>query len=94
MRNLIVFCSTGYMGEESVEALTVPDFYDEDQTMEACRAMAYENASMYGREVGDYDEDSDDIYEDYQVEYYYEDYDPERHDELRGGDGSFMMDFV
>jgi hypothetical protein len=92
MRKLIVFANTGYAGEELVDAFVVDHSTTETEIREIAWGIAVDNAESYGHYIGDEDEEGD-VYESDMVDAYWEDYDPEKHDDLRSGGGSFEEDF-
>ena len=87
MRKLIVHLMTGYCGEDAHEALEIGDDYTTQEIDDICWNLAIQNAESYGH--GD---DGDDEFSE-RIEYIWEDYDPEKHDMLRSGGGSFEEDF-
>lgn len=97
MRKIILRGSSKFCGTDFAEALLVPDDTTDEQLSQYAWDASVANAEMYGQElVDDYSEDED-LYE-YQVtgddlNYYWEDYDPEEHDGHRLGGGSFEEDF-
>jgi len=97
MRNLIVFLNTGYCGEDAVDALAVVNDATDDEINAEVYQMAVDNAETYGRYITQDDEeleDEDERYEEYMLESTWEDYNPEVHDDLRSGGGSFSEDFA
>ena len=97
MKRYVVELETGYVGMGTHEALSMPEDHTDDELAEAVWHMAVDHASSYGVEVGDSDSyDPDDDEEQYSGEGiggYAELYDPEKHDMLRPGGGSFLEDF-
>ena len=82
MRKIFVKTGTGFIGEEGYEVIEVEDNYSEEEINDIAYQMACDQASMYGHEVGTYDDEDDEYseYSDDQLEYYWEDYDSEKHD--------------
>ena len=108
MRKLIVFSSTGSCGSDGVDALLVPDGWTEEYIDSEVWQMALSNAESYGIYYApDYEQsvnDGDMTQEEFDemedqgslssgIEGYYEEYNPEKHDMLRSGGGSFEDDF-
>ncbi|HEY9704499.1 MAG TPA: hypothetical protein V6C58_18785 [Allocoleopsis sp.] len=96
MRKLIVFMSTGYAGMDEAAALLVDDDISEAEIDDIMYQMAVEHAESYG--IYPYDEycDTEDMSEEDlsdSIDAYYEEYDPEKHDQYRPGGGSFEEDF-
>lgn len=97
MRKIILQGSGKYVGMDFAEALLVPD----DTTIELLNEYAWEasvaTAEIYGYYlVHDYSEDEDASECEVTVDdlsAWWEDYDPEKHDMLRAGGGSFEGDF-
>ena len=100
MKRYIVFLDTGYVGMGACEALTMPDDHTEEELSRVVWEMAVEHASDYGVEASNVfdpeasdDFDSGDEYSCENIEGSAELYDPEKHDMLRTGGGSFLEDF-
>lgn len=97
MRKIILQGSGKYVGMDFAEALLVPDDTTIEQLDEYAWEAAVASADMYGYYlVEDYSEDED--ASEYEVTGddlcgSWEDYDPEKHDMLRAGGGSFEDDF-
>jgi hypothetical protein len=98
MKRYIVTLETGYAGMDAHEALLMPDDHTEDELSQVVWDMAVDHASSYGVEVGDSDsfdpDDNDNEYSGENVAGFAELYDPEKHDGLRCGGGSFEEDFA
>lgn len=96
MRKIIFRGSGKTVGTDFAEAQLVPDNITDEQLSQYAYDISVENAQMYGWDlVDDYSENeyehevtSDDL------EYYWEEYDPEEHDGLRIGGGSFEDTFA
>lgn len=97
MKRYIAYLEVGYAGMDACEAFIMPDNHTEDELSQVVWEMAVEHASGYGVEVGDADSfDSEDDEEEMSgenVSGYAEIYDPDKHDSLRSGGGSFVLDF-
>jgi hypothetical protein len=96
MKRYVVFLEVGYAGMDTCEALSMPDDHTEEELSQAAWDMAVDHASSYGVKVGDSydpDDEEEDYYSGENVEGYAELYDPEKHDMLRPGGGSFLKDF-
>lgn len=98
MRKIIIRGSGKTVGTDFAEALLVPDNTSDEEITQYAFDTSVENAQMYGWDlVDDYSTDED-TYENEvtsdELEYYWEDYDPEEHDSHRAGGGSFEYDFV
>lgn len=97
MRKIIFRGSSKTVGTDFAEAQLVPDDTTDEQLSQYAYDISVENAQMYGWDlVDDYSTDenqydnevtSDDL------EYWWEEYDPEEHEGLRAGGGSFEDDF-
>jgi len=95
MKHYIVSLHTGFVGMDAHDLLSLRDNHTEEEINEAVWQMALDHAQSYGVELEssrpddfDWDED-DDNYSD-NIEGYAELYDPEKHDMLRAGGGSFQ----
>jgi hypothetical protein len=96
MKRYVVELETGYVGMTTHEALSMPEDHTDDELAQTVWDMAVDHASSYGIEVGDsdsFDPDGEEEYSGEDVEGYAELYDPEKHDMLRPGGGSFLDDF-
>jgi len=96
MRNLIVFINTGLCGEHGVEAFQVADDATIDEIHEICFEMACQHAESFGHYFSyeDDEEENDDGWQSDWLDFHYEDYNPEVHDDERCGGGSFEDDFA
>lgn len=97
MRKIILQGAAKTVGTDFAEAVAFHDDVTEDQLDKAAWEASIENAEMYGWSYTGSDElvdDEDDYISDSELDYYWEDYDPEKHDGLRIGGGSFEGDFV
>jgi len=93
MRHLIVHMYTGYCGSDGYDILVVPEGADDQYIDAEAYQMAVQNAENYGYEVGaDYHEEGEDYSAD-MIEYDWEDYSPDKHDQHRSGGGSFADEF-
>lgn len=94
MKRYIVHCSVGYAGMDVAEPLLMDDNHTEAELNEACWDLAVNNADRYGYYPPSDDgcEDESD-YESDNIEGYPEIYNPDEHDMLRPGGGSFESDF-
>jgi hypothetical protein len=95
MRKLIAHLVTGYVGSDARVAVTFDDDTPESVISDELYDMAVQHAESYGiypYPVEELDEEDEDDYTD-SIEAYYEEYDPEKHDCLRAGGGSFESDF-
>lgn len=96
MRKLIAHLITGYAGSDARVAVTFDDDTPERVISDELYDMAVQHAEAYGiypypdEDLGEDDDEND--YTD-NIEAYYEVYDPEKHDMLRAGGGSFENDF-
>jgi hypothetical protein len=98
MRNLIVHLSTGYCGMDAYDVLAVPEDLTDRQIDEEVWMMACQHAENYGYPEADFEDEevSEEEYHEWMsnhVDYWWEDYEPERHDMYRSGGGSFSEDF-
>lgn len=99
MRKIILQGSGKYVGMDFAEALLVPDDTTNSKLDQYAWEASVASAEMYGYYlVDDYSEDEDGAFLEYEVTgddlgYFWEDYDPEKHDMIRGGGGSFEDDF-
>lgn len=94
MRKLIAHLITGRMGSDAHVAVAFDDDATESEIGEELYNMAVENAESYGiYPYPDYEVDGDENDYTDNIEGYYEEYDPEKHDMLRSGGGSFESDF-
>jgi hypothetical protein len=104
MKYYIVKLETGTVGTETHELLSVEDGTTQEEMEDMIHEMALNNAEMYGIYEGDpyqdmMGDDEDDI-DNYMSDSYSDDisgyilgeYDPEEHDCLRPGGGSFQLD--
>lgn len=102
MRKLIVHAGTSKsIGCAAYIALSVDDDASEDEINNIALDVAVDHIGSYfdvidpnDVEDDDFDEDADDICMLDQIEYSWEDYDPEKHDMYRTGGGSFEDDFA
>jgi len=83
MRELIVSMYTGYYGEEGFDILVVSDSCPHELIDRTCLRMAIDHAESFGPEVN-YSE----------IGYFFNDYEPLIHDELRPDGGSWVDDFA
>ena len=99
MRKMVVHCSTNQVGTDCVYPLLVQDSATETEIDDRAWQIAVEHAASYGIYYnGDLDEEDipegdEDSYTG-AIEGFAEDYDPEKHDMLRQGGGSFEEDFA
>jgi hypothetical protein len=95
MKRYVVELETGYVGMTTHEALPMPEDHTEDELAQMVWDMAVDHASSYGIYPGDsFDpEDEEECYYGENIGGYAELYDPEKHDMLRPGGGSFLDDF-
>lgn len=92
----------GYVGMDGYDLLSMPDDATEYEVQDAAHLMALEHAESYGYyPSGDEYPEEDDSDDDWNsdrisdnIEGYAEPYDPEKHDSLRAGGGSFMDDIA
>ncbi len=101
---MVVYCSVGFSGMDTVIAMGVPDDATQEYIDDEAWMLAVDNADSFGYypmpdeyddgedEDATYSEEGSDHYVD-SIEGYAEDYDPEKHDGLRPGGGSFEDDF-
>lgn len=88
-RKIVVHLSTGYCGMNAHEFYEINADATEEAISEFCWDLAKDNAEMYG--IYPEEEMPDDISEDdtaqysYNIEGYYEDYNPEEHDGFMTG---------
>jgi hypothetical protein len=99
MRKIIVHCDNSKSaGCDCYEALLVDDATSDDEIDEIAFELACEQASHYWDVVDpsevDEDRDEDEVIYTDQIEATREEYDPEKHDMLRCGGGSFEDDFA
>lgn len=102
MKHYIVHMHVGYAGMDGHDILSMPDDATEDEVQDAAHLMAIEHAESYGYyPSGDEYPEEDDSDDDWNsdrisdnIEGYAEPYDPEKHDSLRAGGGSFMDDIA
>jgi hypothetical protein len=99
MRKIIFTGSAKTVGTNFAEAELYPAEATNAQLDEDAFQYSVQNAEMYGWEyVGDDCILDDDEYENYvtdsELSYQWEEYDPEKHDMLRIGGGSFEDDFA
>lgn len=92
MKRYVVFLDTGYVGMDTCEALSMPDDHTESELSRVVWDMAVEHASSYGIEPSD-GFDPEDEYSGENIGGAAELYDPEKHDMLHPGGGSFLEDF-
>jgi hypothetical protein len=92
MKRYVVFLETGYAGMDTCEALSMPDDHTEEELSQAAWDMAVDHASSHDIEASDCIE-TEEEYSGENVEGWAEPYDPEKHDMLRPGGGSFLEDF-
>jgi hypothetical protein len=95
MKRYVVELETGYVGMTTHEALSMPEDHTDDELAQTVWDMAVDHASSYGIYAGDcFDlEDEEECYSGENIGGYAELYDPEKHDMLRPGGGSFLDDF-
>lgn len=94
MRKIILRGSAKTVGTDFAEALLVPNDTSDDKITEYCYEASVENAQMYGWDlVDDYSNEYESEVTSDDLEYYWEDYDPEEHEGLRAVGGSFEDDF-
>lgn len=86
MRKIVVFIHTGYCGEDTVQLEEVSDDETDEELHELAWEMAVDHASSYGHELcSDECEDDECEYEHpgmTNIEGYWEDYVPDKHDGL------------
>lgn len=82
MRKIIAYCPGPTVGCDTYEAFSYPDDYTDEEISKDLFSWAAEHYERYG-----YDEDEE--YFEFEIDYSFEDYDPEKHDGLRAGGGSF-----
>ncbi len=98
MRKIIFFASTGSCGSDGNDAQAYDDDVTDEQINSDAHAFALENAEMYGiypREDYENNEDYSDEELDgdeysSNIEGWWEDYDPEKHDGLVPGGGEWQ----
>lgn len=96
MRRIAFILETGTVGTDACEVLEFEDTVTDEQLNETGRELALNNAEAYGiypayeydREDGDED-DGGDTYSD-DISSYWEEYDPEKHDQLKPGGGTWF----
>lgn len=92
MRRIYFHYETGYAGEDGNDVLEFDDGVTDDMLNEEAWLGAVANAEMYGRYIGDIDDDTEDEYTSDQVSGDWEDYDPEKHGDLKPGGGKWFED--
>lgn len=104
MKHYIVHMHVGYAGMDGHDILSMPDDATMEEVQDEAQLMALEPAESYGYyppsdeypEEEDDDDDSawnsDQISDN--IEGWAEPYDPDKHDMLRAGGGSFMEDIA
>lgn len=96
MRKIIFFAHTGYAGMDSVDNGLYPDDVTDEELNDDAWHHALDNAEAYGiyptPDDFEYDEDEDDYGDQYSdnIEGWWEDYDPEKHDGLVCGGGEWV----
>lgn len=82
MRKIFVKVTTGYCGMDATELITVDDDMTDDDINSLVDHMALENASMYDiYPPSEFDDEDDEDYQDgSNIDGYWEEYDPEKHD--------------
>lgn len=101
MRKIIFTLDTGICGTTSHEAVAFDDDVTEDEINDYGHELALSNAEMFGiypesERPEDYDEENEDSwtsdsYSD-DICHNWEDYDPEKHDDLVSGGGEWKWD--
>lgn len=86
MRKIIAFYSGPFAGTDSCAAFVVDNRLTDDQIVRWLEPWAWDEHDQWA------DEDSDE-FEEEGPDYHFEDYNPEKHDMLRVGGGSFEDDF-
>lgn len=81
MRKILVEMGTGFCGSDGYDTFEVADTALDKDIDSIAWSMAVENAEMYGYEVGCYCEDLEDEYTSDMIDYGWDDYDPETHDQ-------------
>ena len=84
MRAIFFKYHTGYCGEDGCEVVTVDDNVTEDDLSYMAYQGAYDHASSYGRELCDSEDDECEMEHEgnTNIEGTWEDYVPEKHDQL------------
>jgi len=87
MRKIVLMGSAKTMGTDFAQLEEFPDDVTDDQLDKAAWEASIENAEMYGWSYTGSDEllgdeEYDDFISDSELNYYWEDYDPEKHDRL------------
>lgn len=98
MKHYIVHMYVGYAGMDGHDLLSMPDDATEEEVQDEAHLMALAHAESYGYyppsdEYPEEEEEEDDWESDQisdNIEGYAEPYDPDKHDMLRAGGGSFM----
>lgn len=98
MRKIIITGSAATVGTDFARAYLVQDDAPETELEELALEAALNNAESFGQYLypDEYTEDDEDLecyYDASDFEGTWSDYDPEIHDELRVGGGSFEEDF-
>lgn len=96
MKHYIVHMHVGYAGMDGHDILSMPDDATEEEVQDEAQLMALGHAESYGYyppsdEYSEEDDDDSDKISD-NIEGWAEPYDPDKHDMLRAGGGSFMKD--
>lgn len=99
MIKIILFASGPTVGTDATTVELFPDDCTEKDFNDACFQFSIDNAEMYGYDVSDgsYIEDGEEsemTCDTADLDYSWAYYDPEQHDILRAGGGSFADDFA
>jgi hypothetical protein len=96
MRKVILMGAAKTVGTDFAEAAVFEDGASDDTITEAAWQASIDNAQMYGYEYSTNESEEDDydsVIYDHELDYYWEDYNPDKHDDLRCGGGSFEEEF-
>lgn len=95
MRNIIVIMGGPTVGMDAWEPLQVDDNATDDEINRDAHDMCVEHYNSYGYEGGGDDKFEEEFGSDIEMEYdyYFEDYNPEKHDGYCIGGGTFQDQF-